>query len=70
MKAIYKKELKSYFTSIIACLYIAITILASGIAFIICNLKTSDTVANNTELEKVITTMIYALEQLQIVALI
>lgn len=57
MKAIYKKELKSYFTSIIACLYIAITILASGIAFIICNLKTSDTVANNTELEKVITIM-------------
>ena len=57
MKAIYKKELKSYFTSIIACLYIAITILASGIAFIINNLKNDVANSNNTEFHSLITIM-------------
>ncbi|MFQ9515173.1 MAG: Gldg family protein [Eubacterium sp.] len=38
MLAIYKKELKSYFTSVIACLFIAVTTLISGIFFVYYNL--------------------------------
>ena len=57
MIAIYKKELKSYFTNIIACLFIAINVLASGIAFIVNNLKNDATSTNNTELETMITIM-------------
>lgn len=38
MLAIYKKELKSYFTSVIACLFIAVTTLIAGIFFIYYNL--------------------------------
>ena len=39
MFAIYKKELKSYFTSVIACLFIAVTTLISGIFFVFYNLS-------------------------------
>lgn len=39
MFAIYKKELKSYFTSVIACLFIAVTTLISGIFFVYYNLN-------------------------------
>lgn len=39
MFAIYKKELKSYFTSVIACLFIAVTTLISGIFFVYYNLQ-------------------------------
>lgn len=38
MLAIYKKELKSYFTSVIACLFISVTTLISGIFFVFYNL--------------------------------
>ena len=38
MKAIYKKELKSYFTSVIGCLFIAITLLIEGGFFVLYNL--------------------------------
>lgn len=38
MFAIYKRELKSYFTSVIACLFIAVTTLISGIFFVYYNL--------------------------------
>lgn len=39
MFAIYKKELKSYFTSVIACLFIAVTTLIAGIFFVYYNLQ-------------------------------
>lgn len=39
MLAIYKKELKSYFTSVIACLFIAVTTLIAGIFFVYYNLN-------------------------------
>lgn len=39
MFAIYKKELKSYFTSVIACLFIAVTTLIAGIFFVYYNLN-------------------------------
>lgn len=39
MFAIYKRELKSYFTSVIACLFIAVTTLISGIFFVYYNLN-------------------------------
>lgn len=39
MIAIYKKELKLYFTSVIACLFIAITLLIEGGFFVIYNLN-------------------------------
>lgn len=39
MKAIYKKELKSYFTSVIGCLFIAITLLIEGGFFVMYNLS-------------------------------
>ena len=39
MFAIYKKEIKQYFNSVIACLYIAITTLFSGIFFVVSNLN-------------------------------
>lgn len=39
MFAIYKRELKSYFTSVIACLFIAVTALISGIFFVYYNLN-------------------------------
>lgn len=39
MLAIYKKELKSYFTSVIACLFIAVTTLITGIFFVYYNLN-------------------------------
>ncbi len=38
MKAIYKRELKSYFTSVIGCLFISATVLISGVFFIIRNM--------------------------------
>ena len=38
MLAIYEKELKSYFTSVIACLFIAVTTFIAGIFFIYYNL--------------------------------
>lgn len=38
MLAIYKKELKSYFTSVVACLFIAITALIEGGFFVMYNL--------------------------------
>lgn len=38
MLAIYKRELKSYFTSVIACLFISVTTLISGIFFVYYNL--------------------------------
>ena len=38
MKAIYKRELKSYFSSVIAWIFIAATVLISGIFFILYNL--------------------------------
>lgn len=38
MLAIYKKELKVYFTSVIACLFIAITLLIEGVFFVLYNL--------------------------------
>ena len=39
MIAIYKRELKSYFTSVIACLFIAVTTLVAGIFFVYYNLQ-------------------------------
>ena len=39
MFAIYKKELKSYFTSVIACLFIFVTTLIAGIFFVYYNLQ-------------------------------
>ena len=39
MLAVYKKELKSYFTSVIACLFIAVTTLIAGIFFVYYNLN-------------------------------
>ena len=39
MFAIYKKELKSYFTSVIACLFIAVTTLIAGIFCVYYNLQ-------------------------------
>ncbi len=39
MLAIYKKELRSYFTSVIACIFIAATALISGIFFVYYNLS-------------------------------
>lgn len=38
MFAIYKRELRSYFTSVIACLFIAVTTLIAGIFFVYYNL--------------------------------
>lgn len=38
MKAIYKRELKSYFSSVIGCLFIAATVLVSGVFFVLYNL--------------------------------
>ncbi len=38
MKAIYKRELKSYFSSVIGCIFIAATLLISGIFFVLYNL--------------------------------
>lgn len=38
MKAIYKRELKSYFSSVIGCLFIAFTTLITGIFFVLYNL--------------------------------
>ena len=38
MKAIYKRELKSYFSSVIGCLFITFTTLVSGIFFVLYNL--------------------------------
>lgn len=43
MLAIYKRELKSYFTSVIACLFIAVTTLISGIFFVYYNLNNGST---------------------------
>ena len=39
MLAIYRRELKSYFTSVIACLFIAVTTLIAGIFFVYYNLS-------------------------------
>ena len=39
MIAIYKRELKSYFTSVIACLFMAVTTLVAGIFFVYYNLQ-------------------------------
>lgn len=39
MIAIYKRELKSYFTSVIACLFIAVTTIVAGIFFVYYNLQ-------------------------------
>ena len=39
MLAIYRRELKSYFTSVIACLSIAVTTLIAGIFFVYYNLS-------------------------------
>ena len=39
MLAIYKKELSSYFNSVMACLYVAITTLFSGLFFMLVNIN-------------------------------
>ena len=39
MLAIYRRELKSYFTSVIACLFIAVITLIAGIFFVYYNLS-------------------------------
>ena len=39
MKAIYKRELKSYFSSVIGCIFVAASILISAIFVVLYNMR-------------------------------